>query len=133
MFLAKSARKQGKCKYVKYVKCLGPNRAQKGQKFNIFNISPVSSIFCQKHLTFPLFRDPYIHETGEMLNVFGEKCSKQGKCKYAKYVKCLGPNRAQKGQKLNIFNISLVSSIFRQKHLTFPLFRDPTFTKQGKC
>ena len=33
----------------------------------------------------------------------------------------------------NIFNISPVLSIFRKKHLTFPLFRESTFTKQGKC
>ena len=52
----------------------------KGQTFNIFNISPVSSIFRQKHLTFPLFRDPTFTKQGEMLNVFGERCSKQGKC-----------------------------------------------------
>ena len=39
----------------------------------------------------------------------------------------------QKGQTFNIFNISRVLATFRKKHLTFPLFRDSRFTKQGKC
>ena len=37
----------------------------------------VLGTFPKKHLTFPLFRG---HETGEMLNVFLQKCLKQGKC-----------------------------------------------------
>ena len=40
------------------------------------------------------------------------------------------------GGTFNIFNISPVLSTFRKKkkkHLTFPLFRESTFTKQGKC
>ena len=58
--------------------------------------------------------------------------------KYVKYVKCLGENQGPKkaifwGPTFNIFNISLVLSTFRQKHLTFPQFREPKVTKLGKC
>ena len=37
------------------------------------------------------------------------------------------------GPTFNIFNISPALSTFRQKHLTFPQFREPKVTKLGKC
>ena len=73
-----------------------------------------------------------------MLNLFWDPPQKsaqnRGNVKYVKYVKCLGGNfPPPKGQTFNIFNISPVLSIFRTKHLTFPLFREGRVTKQGKC
>ena len=72
-----------------------------------------------------------------MLNVFGDPPPKKsarnrGNVKYVKCVKCSGENSAKSTQTFNIFNISPVLSNFRKKDLTFPLFRDPMFTKQGK-
>ena len=71
-----------------------------------------------------------------MLNVFGDPPKKsarnRGNVKYVKCVKCSGENSAKSTQTFNIFNISPVLSNFRKKDLTFPLFRDPMFTKQGK-
>ena len=56
--------------------------------FNIFNISPVLATFRKKHLTFPLFREPRVHETGEMLNVFfpGEMLNKTFPQKHLTYL-----------------------------------------------
>ena len=56
----------------------------------------------------------------------------RGNVKYVKCVKCFGGNSAKNTQTFNIFNISPVLSIFGKKHLTFPLFREPRSTKQGK-
>ena len=59
-------------------------------------------------------------ETGEMLNMLN-------------VLNVLGEIQPKNTQTFNIFNISPVSSRFREKHLTFPLFREPMSTKQGKC
>ena len=43
--------------------------------FNIFNTSPGLSVFLVFFAVFPLFSWTWVHETGEMLNVFLEICS----------------------------------------------------------
>ena len=48
--------------------------------FNIFNISPVLSVFWFFFGCISPVSWTWVHETGEMLNVFLEICSKQGKC-----------------------------------------------------
>ena len=66
-----------------------------------------------------------------MLNVFSESGQNTGNDKYAKCLGLLTPPISQKT--FNIFNISPVLSTFDKKHLSFPLFREPGVTKQGKC
>ena len=69
-----------------------------------------------------VFGDPLkkVLETGEMLNMLN-------------VLNVLGEIRLGKTQTFNIFNISLVLSIFDTKHLTFSLFRGHGVAKQGKC
>ena len=76
----KSARNRGNVKYVKYVRYFGRNSAKNAQTFSIFNISPVFSLFGKKTFNISPVSWTWVHETGEMLNVFLEICSKQGKC-----------------------------------------------------
>ena len=59
-------------------------------------------------------------ETGKMLNMLN-------------VLHVLGEIRLGKTQTLNIFNISLVLSMFDRKHLTLSLFRGHGVAKQGKC
>ena len=63
-------------------------------------------------------------KTGEMLNMLN-------------MLNVWGKIRAKKsdfgGPTFDIFNISPALSTFRQKHLTFPQFREPKVTKLGKC
>ena len=54
--------------------------SQKKETFNTFNISPVLSLFGTKTFNISPVSWTWVHETGEMLNVFLEICSKQGKC-----------------------------------------------------
>ena len=57
----------------------------------------------------------------------------RGHVKYVKVFALLGPIWPQTFNTFNILKISLVSSTFRQKDLTLPLFREGRVTKQGKC
>ena len=52
--------------------------------------------------------------------------------KQVKHAKCLGPNDPLEGQKFKALNTCQVLGVSKT-HLTFPLLRDPKFTKQGKC
>ena len=56
----------------------------------------------------------------------------RGNAKYVKYVKSVARNGIFGPKRFNIFNMSLVLGTLREKHLTLPLFREATFTKQGE-
>ena len=74
---------------------------------------------------------PKMPQTGEMLNVLNVSFFDSIFPKHFTYLTFAlfggAPNT------LNILNISLVLLVFDEKHLTLPLFREPIFTKQGKC
>ena len=71
-------------------------RPQRGQTCNIFNISPVSSTFRQDTFNTSPVSWPYVHETGEMLNVALVKNAYEprGNVKYVKRLALFGPQFA---------------------------------------
>ena len=83
VFSQKSARNRGHV--LNMLPCVehcfgGGGTAKNTQTFNIFDISLVLSIFRQKTFNISPVSWTQVHETGEMLNVFCQKRSKQGKC-----------------------------------------------------
>ena len=58
-------------------------------------------------------------ETGEMLNMLN-------------VLNVLGKIEPKAPKHLTYLTFPLFQAIFEKKDLTFPLFRDPMFTKQGK-